>query len=59
MVKPSISLAGITGLEALVKGNYIAIRPGEKGNPQLREFIARPKAPPLDLAAPGHTLGAV
>ena len=53
MVKPSISLAGITGLEALVKGNYIAIRPGEKGNPQLREFIARPKAPPLDLAAPG------
>lgn len=31
VVKPSISLAGITGLEALVKGNYIAIRPGEKG----------------------------
>ncbi|RUP85160.1 MCE family protein, partial [Corynebacterium propinquum] len=29
VVKPSISLAGITGLEALVKGNYIAIRPGD------------------------------
>ncbi|QLC73811.1 MCE family protein [Pseudomonas sp. LPB0260] len=53
VVKPSISLAGITGLEALVKGNYIAVRPGEKGAPAKREFEARPKAPPLDLAAPG------
>lgn len=53
VVKPSISLAGITGLEALVKGNYIAIRPGDKGaNPQ-REFVARAKAPPLDLRSPG------
>ncbi|MGL4316883.1 MAG: MlaD family protein [Pseudomonas sp.] len=53
VVKPSISLAGITGIEALVKGNYIAIRPGEKGGTQLRDFVARAKAPPLDLDAPG------
>ncbi|MHC6223982.1 PqiB family protein [Pseudomonas sp. X10] len=53
VVKPSISLAGITGLEALVKGNYIAIRPGEKGATPQREFEARAKAPPLDLKAPG------
>ena len=53
MVKPSISLAGITGLEALVKGNYIAIKPGEKGNAPVRDFVARPKAPPLDINAPG------
>ncbi|WP_342649708.1 MlaD family protein [Pseudomonas sp. REB1044] len=53
VVKPSISLAGITGIEALVKGNYIAIRPGEKGARPQREFEARPKAPPLDLRAPG------
>lgn len=53
VVKPSISLAGITGIEALVKGNYIAIRPGEKGGTPRREFIARAKAPPLDLRAPG------
>lgn len=53
VVKPSISLAGITGLEALVKGNYIAIRPGDKGASPQREFEARPKAPPLDLKAPG------
>lgn len=53
VVKPSISLAGITGIEALVKGNYIAIRPGDKGGVPTREFEARPKAPPLDLGAPG------
>lgn len=53
VVKPSISLAGITGLEALVKGNYIAVRPGDKGSAPQREFVARPKAPPLDLRSPG------
>lgn len=53
VVKPSISLAGITGLEALVKGNYIAIRPGDKGSAPQREFVARAKAPPLDLRSPG------
>ena len=53
MVKPSISLAGITGLEALVKGNYIAIKPGPRGNPPVRDFVARVKAPPLDVDAPG------
>ena len=53
VVKPSISLAGITGLEALVKGNYIAVRPGDKGAAPQREFVARAKAPPLDLRAPG------
>lgn len=53
LVKPSLSLAGITGLEALVKGNYIAIRPGDKGAKPLREFEALAKAPPLDLRSPG------
>ena len=66
VVKPSISLAGITGLEALVKGNYIAVRPGELGGPPRRDFVARAKAPPLDLGAEGlhlvlfsDTLGSV
>lgn len=53
VVKPTISLAGISGLEALVKGNYIAVRPGKKGSPALRDFVARNNAPPLDLQAPG------
>ncbi|MBB3104149.1 PqiB family protein [Azomonas macrocytogenes] len=66
LVKPSISLAGITGLEALVKGNYISIRPGEKDAAPKRSFQARAKAPPLDISSPGlhlvlfaDTLGSV
>ncbi|MDH1105909.1 MlaD family protein [Pseudomonas otitidis] len=51
-VKPSISLAGISGIEALVKGNYIAVRFAKSGTP-TREFTARPKAPPLNTDAPG------
>ncbi len=53
LVKPSISLAGISGLEALVKGNYIALRLGEKGAAPRHAFQARAKAPPLDVSAPG------
>ncbi|MNZ48761.1 Paraquat-inducible protein B [compost metagenome] len=52
VVKPSISLAGITGLEALVKGNYIGVRFSREGEPS-RDFVIRPKAPPLNLNAPG------
>lgn len=53
VVKPSVSVAGISGLEALVRGNYIAVRPGEKGAAARRDFVARAKAPPLDVRAPG------
>ncbi|MFJ7311535.1 MlaD family protein [Pseudomonas sp. NPDC098747] len=53
IVRPSISLAGITGLEALVKGNYIAVRPGPKGSAAARKFNALTKPPPLDLNSPG------
>lgn len=66
LVKPSISLAGITGLEALVKGNYISMRLGKTEAPAQRVFQARPKAPPLDISSPGlhlvliaDTLGSV
>lgn len=52
LVKPSISLAGITGLEALVQGNYLAVRFGKTGA-QSREFTVSSKAPPLNVDAPG------
>ena len=52
VVKPSISLAGITGLEALVQGNFLAVRFGKEGVP-AREFSVRAKAPPLNVDAPG------
>ncbi len=51
-VKPSISLTGISGIEALVKGNYIAVRFAKEGAPS-REFTVRAKAPPLNTDAPG------
>ncbi|EME01287.1 MULTISPECIES: PqiB family protein [Stutzerimonas stutzeri subgroup] len=53
VVKPSVSVAGISGLEALVRGNYISVRPGEKGAEPRRNFVARAKAPPLDIRSPG------
>ncbi|SDY42965.1 PqiB family protein [Pseudomonas sp. NFIX28] len=51
-VKPNISLAGITGLDALVKGNYIAVRFAKSGVPR-REFSVLSKAPPMDMNVPG------
>lgn len=56
VVKPSLSWAGVSGLDALVKGNYIAMRPGPSGAAPQRTFRALAKAPPLDLNAPGRHL---
>jgi paraquat-inducible protein B len=53
VVKPSISLAGITGIDALVKGNYIAVRPGAKGARTRRDFLALAKEPAMELNTPG------
>ncbi|MCY4330779.1 MAG: MlaD family protein [Endozoicomonadaceae bacterium] len=33
LVKPTVNLSGITGLETLVSGNYIAIKPNDQGKP--------------------------
>ena len=52
VVKPSISLAGVTGIDALVKGNYIAVRFAQEGQAS-RSFQALRKAPPLNLSSPG------
>lgn len=46
VVKPSVSLAGINGLDALIQGNYLAVRFGKEGKP-VREFIASAQAPTL------------
>lgn len=47
LVKPSASLAGISGLDALVSGNYISLQPGE-GEEQL-EFTAETDSPITQL----------
>jgi paraquat-inducible protein B len=53
IIRPSISLAGITGIDALVKGNYIGIRPGAKGALGKRDFFALLKPPAMELSTPG------
>ena len=51
LVKPEISLAGVTGLGTLLSGNYIAVKPG--GGKKTRKFRALPSAPPHNVETPG------
>ncbi|MGL6314927.1 MlaD family protein [Vibrio sp. WXL103] len=50
LVKPQASLSGISGLDALVSGNYIAIQPGEAGGEPQTTFRAL-DIPPTDQGA--------
>lgn len=43
VVQPSVSLAGISGLDSLVSGNYITLQPGD--GETTDEFIAQDKGP--------------
>jgi paraquat-inducible protein B len=51
LVKPEISLAGVSGLGTLVSGNYIAVQPGDGRH--TRKFRALERPPPLDPKVPG------
>ena len=51
LVTPTVNMTGITGLETIVTGNYIAIRPGD--GPPASTFKALDGPPPLDESAPG------
>ena len=51
LVKPEISLAGVTGLGTLLSGNYIAVKPG--GGKKVRTFRALSTPPPHDIDTPG------
>lgn len=46
LVKPNLSISGITGLETIISGNYIAMKPGENGK-FINHFIAL-KTHPID-----------
>lgn len=52
LVKPRVSLAGVTGLETLVSGVYIAVDP-VKGEKEERNFTALKQPPPLSDRLPG------
>ncbi|GAL34408.1 paraquat-inducible protein B [Vibrio maritimus] len=45
LVKPSASLSGISGLDALVSGNYIAIHPATESSNSKSKFIALESVP--------------
>lgn len=50
VVKPTASLAGVSGIDALVSGNYITLQPSE--DPEARsqfEFIAEEEAPAITV----------
>ncbi|WP_420068321.1 MlaD family protein [Actinobacillus pleuropneumoniae] len=47
LVKPSASIAGVSGLDALVSGNYITLLPGE--GKTANEFIAEEEPPTVSV----------
>ncbi|MEH0690354.1 MCE family protein [Vibrio cholerae] len=53
MVKPTASLSGISGLDALVSGNYIAIQPGDEASEPKSVYTALDRAPSDLLARQG------
>jgi len=53
LVHPEIGLSGVRGLDTLLSGARIHVRPG-RGAPATR-FTALPKAPATDLDAPGRS----
>ncbi|MBB5186798.1 paraquat-inducible protein B [Zhongshania antarctica] len=54
LVKPQISLSGVSGLDTLVAGNYISFKPGD-GEPTER-FTALIEPPPMASNLPGLRL---
>ncbi|OOF54813.1 hypothetical protein BKK56_08390 [Rodentibacter genomosp. 2] len=53
IVQPSVSLAGISGLDSLVSGNYITLQPGDGDTED--QFIAQEKGP-IAQVSPGDLL---
>src|SRR5690606_1811239 len=51
LVRPQVSLAGVTGLETLVSGIYIGVEPAS-GEPR-RDFVAFKEPPNLSDSQPG------
>ena len=52
LVKPEISLSGVSGLDTVLNGNYFEIRP-EVGVQEMRVFTALKRQPPLSEESPG------
>ncbi len=55
LVRPQISMAGVSGLDTLVSGNYIAFKPSNEGKKSL-QFKALKQPPPLAEESEGLRL---
>ena len=55
LVQPQVSVAGISGLDTLVSGNYIAFQPDDSGI-KRKKFVALPSPPPLGEQEDGLSL---
>ncbi len=53
LVKPRVSLEGITGLGTLMAGDHIAIRPGDGDGKPAKKFKALTEPPPIPADLPG------
>lgn len=54
LVKPELTAAGVSGLDALVSGAYLAFTPDMKGEPvRDHHFVATDGPDPLDFSEPG------
>ncbi len=51
LVKPKVTMSGITGLDTLVAGNYIRMKPGT--GKARRQFMALSKPPSMEVKTPG------
>ncbi len=56
LVKPSASLSGVTGLDALVSGNYISIHPATESDTSKTKFTALDSVPSDLVAKKGLTV---
>ena len=53
IVRPRVTLSGISGIGTLLSGNYIGIEPGKSGKP-LRDFVGLEVPPPIAGGVPGR-----
>ncbi len=51
--RPRVSVTEVRGLETLVRGKYIAVRPGRESSGHCTEFVGLETAPPGDLPPGG------
>lgn len=56
LVKPSASLAGVSGLDALVSGNYITLQPNEDENAEREDEFVAEEEPPAVTVTDGDLL---